>query len=118
MAARERTPLNRARGETSITINGREVKLLFTMAALAEIEDGLDCDGIAAISEKLESGSTRSLGVVISALARAAGDKVSVEEVRNSSLGFRDVVEAISAAFTAGAQLETASKGSATGKNH
>lgn len=64
---------NPQRGETAIQIAGRAHQLRLTLGALAEIEAGLGCDGLEALSARLSRLDATALRVVLAALLRGAG---------------------------------------------
>ena len=45
--------VNRARGEAALEAGGREYRLLLTLGALAEIEDGLGLDDLSQVAPRL-----------------------------------------------------------------
>ncbi len=64
---------NPQRGETAIQIAGRAHVLRLTLAALAEIEAGLACDGLEALSKRLSRLDAGALQIVLAALLRGGG---------------------------------------------
>ncbi|MEQ8405701.1 MAG: GTA-gp10 family protein [Oceanicaulis sp.] len=64
---------NTQRGETAIQIAGRAHVLRLTLAALAEIEAGLECDGLEALSTRLSKLDAQALNIVLTALLRGGG---------------------------------------------
>jgi hypothetical protein len=113
-AAMSRTLVNRARGETLLVIPGkpnepaREIKLCLTLAAIAEIEDGLGVDNLAQIEGALQTAGSRQFGIILAALARGGGhDDITVDDARRWPLTMSDAMSAIVGAFRgAGAMTE------------
>jgi len=64
---------NPQRGETAIEIAGARARLVFTLAALAEIEAVLGVDGLEALGARMRRLSARELTGVLAALLRAGG---------------------------------------------
>jgi len=64
---------NPQRGETVIEIVGARARLVFTLAALAEIEAVLGVDGLEALGARMRRLSARELTGVLAALLRAGG---------------------------------------------
>ena len=75
--------VNRRRGETAATLDGRERRLCLTLGALAELEAAFEAQDLTALVERFSSGrlSARDLIRVIAAGLRGAGEAVSDEEV-------------------------------------
>lgn len=114
--------VNRARGESLIEIDGVSYRIAVTMAALAEIEDGLGIQDLREIETVLaDSMSTRKLAVIIGALIRAGGaPDFSDDMVRraNVSLGalIAQLQAAFAAAFSVADQAEADDKDAAAGE--
>jgi hypothetical protein len=64
---------NPHRGETAIEIAGTRARLVFTLAALAEIEAVLGVDGLEALGARMRRLTARELTGVLAALLRAGG---------------------------------------------
>ena len=67
--------VNRARGETSLSIDGQERRLCLTLGALAELESALDAPGLSALAERLQHFSAQDLLIVLGALLRGGGGR-------------------------------------------
>lgn len=65
---------NGARGEVVVRLGGVDRRLCLTLGALAEIETGLEADGLAAAAERMKALSARDLMVVLAALLRGGGE--------------------------------------------
>jgi hypothetical protein len=100
-------PINRPRGDYLFEVFGdgdvptHSFRLRMTMAALAEIETGLNIDSIAEIQASLESLSSRKIGIILGALARGGGEDVTDDEMRALPIMVNDAFGAIMGAFTA-----------------
>jgi hypothetical protein len=104
-ASAARTPVNRARGETVLTVpaigegEAREYKLCLTLAAIAEIEDGLGVENLQEIETALQSAGSRQFACILAALARGAGHDVTVDDARRWPITMQDALIAIVGAF-------------------
>jgi hypothetical protein len=102
LASNERRQANKARGETILTLeNGDEVRLCFTLKAMAEIEAGLGIQSIADIEGALTEVSARKLGIVLGALARGGGEDLANEDVLDWQITIPEAVAAIGECFAA-----------------
>ncbi len=88
---------NAARGEVVARLGGRETRLCLTLGAMAAMETGLGCSGVAALVERLRQASATDLAVVLRALA----PDLTAEAV--ASLSPREAAEAVTACFAAAA---------------
>jgi hypothetical protein len=68
---------NRIRGEAALAAGDRRYRLLLTLGALAEIEDGLGLDSLAGVAERLKAVRAADLAVVAAALLRGGGHDLS-----------------------------------------
>ncbi len=93
---------NRIRGETPVTLGGKEYTLCLTLGALAEIEGGLGVKNLQEMDERLSRPSMGDLMVILCALLRGGGQDVTREDVGAQAINLRDVVRAIESAFHAG----------------
>ena len=94
---------NGARGEVVAMLAGAERRLCLTLGALAEIETGLGCDGLASIAERMRALSAKDLTVVLAALLRGGGEAVTAAELTALAVEPREAAEAVASAFTAAA---------------
>ena len=62
---------NRARGEADLEAGGRQYRLLLTLGALAEIEDGLGLADLTQVSARLAQVKAADLAIVAAALTCA-----------------------------------------------
>ena len=101
---------NRIRGEAELVAGGRSYRLLLTLGALAEIEDGLGLENLSQVGERLKSARAGDLAIVAAALLRGGGHDVSPGDVLRLSCELGALVAAVSAAFDA-AGLHAAGEG-------
>lgn len=92
---------NRIRGESELVAGGRSYRLLLTLGALAEIEDGLGLADLADVSKRLAGARAADLAVVAAALLRGGGHEMTPAEVLRLSCDLGALVAAITAAFDA-----------------
>ena len=71
---------NRIRGEAELMAGGRSYRLLLTLGALAEIEDGLGLENLADVSARLKKVRAADLAIVAAALLRGGGHEVAPAE--------------------------------------
>jgi hypothetical protein len=98
---------NRHRGEIEAEIGGAKRTLVFTLGALAELEDAFGAEDLIALTERFGSGrlKARDLTRIIGAGLRGAGEAVSDDEVaamavEGSAQGYvRIAAELIAATF-------------------
>lgn len=99
MAKKIDEPVNRARGEARVTVDGVTHTLCLSMRAIAEIEDALGVDNLAQAQDRLSGGSSRDFAAILGALVRGGGSRVTNEEVRYWPLSMHEVMAAILAGF-------------------
>lgn len=87
--------VNRARGEVSVCLGGRDVRMCVTLKALAELEAHFDVAGFEALSARLAQMGAKDLWAVLKALVL---DEIELP-VLNISLA--EAIEAVVAAFRA-----------------
>jgi hypothetical protein len=77
--------VNRHRGETVATLDGRDYRLCLTLGALAELEDAFAASDLGALVERFASGrlSAGDLVKIIGAGLRGAGNATTDDEVRS-----------------------------------
>src|ERR1041385_8017167 len=72
---------NRIRGEAELIAGGRTYRLLLTLGALAEIEDGLGLENLSEVSTRLKTVRAADLAIVAAALLRGGGHDLSPADV-------------------------------------
>ena len=95
--------MNAARGEVEVVIGGERVRLCLTLGALAEIEAGLNVEGVSGLVERLRTLRAGDLAVVLAALIGGGGREE--DEARRLAAGCdpRTAAEAVARAFEAAA---------------
>jgi hypothetical protein len=92
---------NRVRGEAELTAGGRSYRMLLTLGALAEIEDGLGLADLSQVSKRLAQARAADLAVVAAALLRGGGHAITPAEVLRLPCDLGALVAAIAASFEA-----------------
>jgi hypothetical protein len=93
--------VNRARGEAALEAGGRQYRLLLTLGALAEIEDGLGLDDLSGVGARLGQPRAADLAIVAAALLRGGGHDMCPAEVLRLGCDLGALVRAVTAAFDA-----------------
>lgn len=91
--------VNRARGESELLVQGKSYRLLLTLGALAEIEDGLGLDTLSAIGPRLARTRAADIAIVAAALIRGGGGNISAAGVLQLPCPLSAVVAAMTEAF-------------------
>ena len=94
---------NAARGEVTAELAGVERRLCLTLGALAQIEAGLQVQGVEALAGRLRSLSAGDLMVVLAALLRGGGEHELAGALADADISPREAAEAVAAAFAAAA---------------
>jgi hypothetical protein len=95
---------NGARGEVVAGLAGAERRLCLTLGALAEIETGLELDGLSGLAERMRALSARDLTVVLAALLRGGGERALADDLDRAPVDPREAAEAVAKAFAAAAR--------------
>ncbi len=90
---------NRMRGEAALEAGGRQYRLLLTLGALAEIEDGLGLDDLSGVAARLKQPRAADLAIVAAALLRGGGQDMCPAEVLRLECDLGELVRAVTAAF-------------------
>jgi hypothetical protein len=90
---------NRVRGEAELIAGGKNFRLLLTLGALAEIEDGLGLDDLAGIAARLKQARASDLAVVAAALMRGGGHEITPADVLRLPCDLGALVAAVAQAF-------------------
>ncbi len=92
---------NKIRGEAELSAGGRSYRLLLTLGALAEIEDGLGLENLADVAARLKTVRAADLAVVAAALLRGGGHDLSSADVLRLPCDLGTLVAAVTDAFNA-----------------
>jgi hypothetical protein len=93
--------MNRIRGEAALDAGGKRYRLLLTLGALAEIEDGLGLADLSAVGARLKTVRASDLAIVAAALLRGGGHDLAPAEVMRLPVDLGALAAAVSAAFAA-----------------
>jgi hypothetical protein len=91
--------MNRIRGEAELIASGKSHRLLLTLGALAEIEDGLSLANLAEIGPRLKQMRAADLAIVAAALLRGGGHDVTPADVLRLPCVLSEVARAVADAF-------------------
>lgn len=90
---------NKIRGEAELIAGGKSYRLLLTLGALADIEDGLGLADLSQVAARLKQARAADLAVVAAALMRGGGHAVQAADVLRLPCDLGALVEAVSQAF-------------------
>lgn len=93
--------MNKIRGEAELIAGGKSFRLLLTLGALAEIEDGLGLADLSQVSKRLAHARAGDLAVVAAALLRGGGHEMTPADVLRLPCDLGALVGAVSDAFDA-----------------
>jgi len=93
--------MNRVRGEAGLVAGGRSYRLLLTLGALAEIEDGLGLSNLSDVASRLAQSRASDLAIVAAALLRGGGHEMNPADVLRLPCDLGALVAAVSEAFDA-----------------
>ncbi len=91
--------VNKVRGEAALEAGGRQYRLLLTLGALAEIEDGLGLDDLSQVGARLAHTRAADLAIVAAALLRGAGHDMCPAEVLRLPCDLGALVRGVTQAF-------------------
>ncbi len=91
--------INRARGESAITINGETHRLCLTLGALAEIEASLGGGSLDKLQTRLRNPGLADILAILHALLRGGGAGLTLEALKMSDIDLAGAVAAIADAF-------------------
>lgn len=95
-----REPVNAARGEVLLEIDGRPQRLCVTLGALAELEDAFDVASLAELGERLAHLTAADLIVVLAALCGVSTAELARADI-DPKAAANSVADAFRAAFDA-----------------
>lgn len=93
-----REPCNRARGEVTLEIDERPVRLCVTLGALAELEAAFDVGALAELGERLAHLTASDLIVVLSALT-SGDEQLSTATLATARIDPKAAANAVAEAF-------------------
>ena len=91
--------MNKVRGEAALDAGGRQYRLLLTLGALAEIEDGLGLEDLSGVGARLKQPRAADLAIVAAALLRGGGHDMCPAEVLRLECDLGALVRSVTAAF-------------------
>lgn len=94
------------RGDTTVKLAGREIKLRLTLGAMAEIEDALGVPSINEALARVTNSNARAMMAMLSAMARAGGTPLGADEI--AALDISEVAAALTGAINTIAPAEGA----------
>ena len=90
---------NRIRGEVELVAGGTRYRLLLTLGALAEIEDGLGLHNLSEIAQRMRSMRAGDLAIIAAALLSGGGHATTPAEAMALPCDLATLVGAVTAAF-------------------
>jgi hypothetical protein len=95
--------MNKIRGEAELLAGGKSYRLLLTLGALAEIEDGLALANLSEVASRLAQARASDLAIVAAALLRGGGAEMTPADVLRLPCDIGALTAAVIAAFDAAA---------------
>lgn len=92
-------PINAARGESVLHVDGRPLILCLTLGALARLEAAFGVATMAALETRLRDLSGSDLLVVVSALIMGEGESLTPEQLAKAHIDPAAAATAIAQAF-------------------
>ena len=105
--------MNKIRGEAELLAGGKSYRLLLTLGALAEIEDGLGLANLSEIATRLAQARASDLAIVAAALLRGGGQEMSPADVLRLPCDIGALTSAVIASFDAAAMQTNGGAGTA-----
>src|ERR1700760_4814704 len=102
---------NHVRGEAALEAGGRQYRLLLTLGALAEIEDGLGLEDLNGVAARMKQPRAADLAIVAAALLRGGGHDMCPAEVLRLPCDLGALMRAVGDAFTAAGLTATEGEG-------
>jgi hypothetical protein len=95
--------MNKIRGEAELLAGGKSYRLLLTLGALAEIEDGLALTNLSEVASRLSQARASDLAIIAAALLRGGGAEMTPADVLRLPCDIGALTTAVIAAFDAAA---------------
>jgi hypothetical protein len=92
---------NKIRGESALIAGDRTWRLLLTLGALAEIEDGLGLADLSEVATRLKTVRAADLAIVAAALLRGGGHDLGPADVLRLPCDLGALIRAVTDAFDA-----------------
>ena len=105
--------MNKIRGEAELLAGGKSYRLLLTLGALAEIEDGLGLTNLSEVAQRLAQARAADLAIVAAALLRGGGQEMTPADVLRLPCDIGALTAAVIAAFDAAASKTNGGGGTA-----
>jgi hypothetical protein len=90
---------NAIRGEAALQAGGTRYRLLLTLGALAEIEEGLGLADLSQVGPRLKQARASDIAVIAAALLRGGGHEITPEAVLKLPTDLGTLMAAIAQAF-------------------
>jgi hypothetical protein len=90
---------NAIRGEAGLEAGGKSYRLLLTLGALAEIEDGLGLADLSDVGARLKHARAGDLAIVAAALLRGGGHDLTPADVLKLPCDLGTLIAAVGQAF-------------------
>ncbi len=90
---------NAIRGEAALEVGGKTYRLLLTLGALAEIEDGLGLTNLVEVGPRLKRARAADLAIVAAALLHGGGHDLTPPDVLALPCDLGALVAAVAQAF-------------------
>lgn len=105
--------MNKIRGEAELLAGGKSYRLLLTLGALAEIEDGLGLANLSEVGARLKNSRASDLAIVAAALLRGGGHEMTPADVLRLPCDLGALVSAVTRAFEAAGLNNAGGEGAA-----
>ncbi len=92
---------NKYKGETLVSINGREYILRLTLGGLAQIETAFAIADFAQFGERFSNFKAADLIILLAILLEGGQNPLSIEEIKQADINLAAAAGAIAACFRA-----------------
>ncbi len=90
---------NKHKGETAISINGRDYVLCLTLGGLAQIETAFVINDFVEIGERFKNFKANDLILLLAILLEGGKNPLSLDEIRGAEINLPDAANAIARCF-------------------